>query len=339
MHASPQEGAVLSAGLDTGTQAGRERVRLAIENFGLAFFETDLVAGQLTVTPNAYSMFGLPYPGRSPVNSSPFWECYHPDDKEWAQRTFEADLRGERGRDSYCERVRIIRRNDNRQRRIEFSGRMFGRPGERTHIVGMLRDVTEIAEAEERQELLLRDVNHRANNNLAVVQALIRLSRGKSVMDYRDALEGRVLSLARTQTLLQRSRGQRATVTEVIDAELSAYRAATDVRVSRVPPLRNEAVQPIAMILHELATNAYRHGAFSRPGGRVGLEVAAQRSDVVLAWVERGGPPIEAAPIERGTGFSVIQAQIRRMHGSLELDWQRAGLGVLLRFDRKKWGD
>ncbi|MGX9966445.1 HWE histidine kinase domain-containing protein [Roseomonas sp. F4] len=325
-------------GFDLGSEMGRERARLAIENFGIAFFESDMTTGLVMVTPNAFAMFGLPVPDRMPVARTGFWECYHPDDRAAAQATFEADLRGERQRDVYCERVRIIRQTDGAIRWIEFLGRMFGPPGARSHIVGMLRDVTEAAEAEERQALLVREVKHRANNTLAVVQSLVRLTQGADVADYRRSLEGRILSLARTQSLIERTPGSCSSLAALIAAELAAYLDHVDLMLRSPPALAAAAVQPVAMILHELATNAAKHGALATAAGRVRLEAMVEGAEMVLRWSESGGAPIPEPPRRKGTGMAVILAQIRRLGGHWQTDWAAAGLLVEVRIPLSRWG-
>jgi two-component sensor histidine kinase len=324
-------------GFDLGSEAGRERARLAMENFGIAFFESDMVTGMAVVSPNAFAMFGLPVPPRMPVDRTGFWECYHPEDLEAARATFAADLRGDRDRDIYCERVRIIRHTDRAIRHIEFLGRMFGPPGARTHIVGMLRDVTDAAEAEERRALLVREVNHRANNTLSVVQALVRLTRAADVPDYQRQLEGRILSLARTQTLVDQAARHPAAFALLIASELAAYRDHLALEVDEAPDLVANAVQPVAMILYEMATNAAKHGALAAAGGQVRIEARGDGAEVVLRWVEQGGPPITTPPARKGTGMAVIQSQIRRLGGTRLLDWTPEGLRAELRFPRASW--
>jgi two-component sensor histidine kinase len=272
-----------------------------------------------------------------PVDRTGFWECYHPEDLESARATFAADLRGERNRDIYCERVRIIRQTDRAIRHIEFLGRMFGPPGARTHIVGMLRDVTDVAEAEERRSLLVREVNHRANNTLSVVQALLRLTDAADVPDYKRRLEGRILSLARTQTLLDQAARHPAAFALLIASELAAYRDHLTLEVDEVPDLVPNAVQPVAMILYEMATNAAKHGALAAATGEVRIEARCEGAAVVLRWAERGGAPLAAPPARKGTGMAVIQSQIRRLGGTQALDWTPEGLRAELRFPMASW--
>ncbi|WP_439596649.1 HWE histidine kinase domain-containing protein [Falsiroseomonas sp.] len=324
-------------GFDLGSEAGRERARLAMENFGIAFFESNMATGLVVVSPNAFAMFGLPVPPHMPVERTGFWECYHPEDLAAARATFEADLRGERHRDIYCERVRIIRQTDRAIRHIEFLGRMFGPPGARTHIVGMLRDVTDLAEAEARRSLLVREVNHRANNTLAVVQSLVRLTQAADVPDYKRRLEGRILSLARTQTLVDQTAQRPAAFALLIASELAAYRDHITLEADEVPDLVAPAVQPVAMILYEMATNAAKHGALAAPQGQVRIAARPEGSEVVLRWVEQGGAPLTTPPTRKGTGMAVIQSQIRRLGGTQRLEWSPDGLRAELRFPLSGW--
>lgn len=321
---------LLDAALDSGTEAGRERVRLAISRFGIAFFESDLGRGTVLLTPNGFGIFGLAEPAAPALlDRTTAWSLYHPHDLEGAKARFAADLAGERGRDDYRERVRILRADDGRLRWIEFTGRMFGRPGARTHIVGMLRDVTEEVEAEERRALLAREVEHRANNLLAIVQALVRLTTGADLDEYRANLEGRIMALARSQAIVQAT-ARPAALATLIDGELGAYADHLDLRIEGVPPIEPSAIQPLAMILHELATNAAKHGALAALSGRVTIGARMRNGALELDWTETGGRAIAAPPRRRGTGLGVVRAQARRLGASLGEHWETAGLHIAL---------
>lgn len=330
---------LLSAAFDSASEAGRERVRLATRNFGIAFFESDLALGRVLLSPNGFAMFGLPVPDPPELDRGAFWALYHPDDIAAARARFAADLDGARGRDDYQERVRILRADGGGLRWIEFSGHMFGPPGGRTHIVGMLRDVTEAVLAEERRALLAREVEHRANNLLAVVQALVRLTRGPTLEEYRGSLEGRILALARTQSLAGACDGAGRSVAfaGLVEGELAAYGDHVRTSLASAPPLARVSVQPVAMILHELATNAAKHGALSCPEGEVGIALGTEGDAVVLRWTETGGPPIAGPPRGSGTGMGVVRSQARRLDAALELAWPDQGLCLALRVPLRRW--
>jgi two-component sensor histidine kinase/CheY-like chemotaxis protein len=191
-------------------------------------------------------------------------------------------------------------------------------------------DVTARRAAAERQALLTREVDHRAKNALAVVQSVVRLTRASEVRDYVRAVEGRVAALARAHTLLAEDRWRGADLRAVVEEELAAYRGG-DRLVLRGPPLRlrSEAVQPLSMVLHELATNAAKYGALSTPAGRLDLGWRRLAGDgaLELRWRERDGPPVAAPPDRQGFGSTLIAATVRgQLGGRAEMRWAREGL-------------
>jgi two-component sensor histidine kinase len=169
-----------------------------------------------------------------------------------------------------------------------------------------------------RRDLLAREVDHRAKNALAVVQAALRLTKADDVPGYVAAVEGRVGALARAQTLLAHDRWGGADLRALLQAELEPFlggggAGADDQgagpRVELAGPpvtVPAGAAQPLAMAVHELATNAVKHGALSAPGGRVSvawrLDREPAREMLRVRWREAGGPPVQKPPERRGFG-------------------------------------
>ncbi|WP_431283190.1 HWE histidine kinase domain-containing protein [Humitalea sp. 24SJ18S-53] len=316
--------------------AGIERVRLAMDNLGLAFYETDLLRDTVKATANAFAIFGLPIPEPegTDVPRRLFWNCFHPDDQDPDGYRTNGDTRRERTRDTYFERVRIIHQQTRQIRWLEVMGRIFGPLARRTHIVGMCRDVTALVEAEERQRLLSIEVNHRANNVLAVAQALVAITRADDVPGFRAAVQARILALARTHDLLARSAWQTDLRTVVVN-ETAAFGGQVVVSAAPVLALRPSVVQSFAMLLHELAINAAKHGALSAPQGQVAVTIALQGTEVALTWREHGGPPIASAPDHAGTGTALMRRLVQAMHGTLASVWLPDGLRADLRLPLK----
>lgn len=199
-------------------------------------------------------------------------------------------------------------------------------------------DVTKRKEAEERQTLLSREVDHRAKNALAVVQAALRLTKAEDIPSFVRAIEGRVATLARAQTLLAEDRWTGADLLALLRGELEPFLGAAGEGGPRanlsgpklvLPP---RTTQPLAMAVHELATNAVKHGALSVPEGRLSVHWRLQRDPVGaevlhLSWVEAGGPPVAAPPKRCGFGTRVLDGTVRRqLNGTIQLHWHETGL-------------
>lgn len=204
----------------------------------------------------------------------------------------------------------------------------------------IMRDISLRKAAEVRQEMLSREVDHRAKNILAVVQSVLRLTP----QDRPGALaaaEKRVAGLARAHTLLAEAGWIGADLRVVAERELAPFMETSSgqdrppVRLNGPPVgLAPSAVQPMAMVLHELATNAAKHGALSEPAGRVEMQWRAGRRKgedglLHLRWAEAGGPPVAGPPERRGFGTRVIDATVRgQLGGTVERRWSPSGVVV-----------
>jgi two-component sensor histidine kinase len=201
------------------------------------------------------------------------------------------------------------------------------------------RQARERRDAEARRALLAREVDHRAKNALAVVQSVLRLTPKGDAAAYARAVEGRVAALARAHGLLAEAAWAGVDLRVLADRELAPYAGGgavecgggAPVALLRGPslPLAAAAVQPLAVLLHELATNAAKHGALSVPGGRVLLlwRIEEDAGLVRLRWAESGGPPIAGPPSRRGFGSKVMDATARgQLGGTVAFDWADTGL-------------
>jgi two-component sensor histidine kinase len=188
----------------------------------------------------------------------------------------------------------------------------------------------EIRASEAQVRLLAREVDHRAKNLLAVVQATLRLTPKADAAAYATAVEGRVAALARVQTLLAGERWDGADLEALLEAELAPFLAPEGQRVVlQGPAVRLPAplVQPVAMAAHELATNAVKHGGLAEPAGRVRITWEVVGGTLRLRWAERGGPPVAGPPERRGFGSRLLQqVVVGQLGGSLEKRWDAAGL-------------
>jgi PAS domain S-box-containing protein len=198
--------------------------------------------------------------------------------------------------------------------------------------VNMLVDITERRVAEERQQLLTHEVNHRANNLLSVVQSIVRLTRSSDVDGLRKAIDGRIQALARAHSLLAKTRWLGADLQHLVSDELAPYMGehARAWVSGTTLPLQPAAAQSLALIVHELVTNAVKYGALSSAEGHVHLEWRRDRQDVLIRWREDGGPPV-TPPTRRGVGSTVIERACGQLDGQVRYDWAPGGLIFELR--------
>jgi PAS domain S-box-containing protein len=208
--------------------------------------------------------------------------------------------------------------------------------GEVAVVSGVTLDITDLKEAEARRSLLVREVDHRARNALAIVQSIVRMTKAKSIEAYVGAVEGRISALSTAHSLLADSRWEGASLNRLVDEELAPYRSGEldRITVSGSPVFLNpETAQTIAMVLHELATNAVKYGALSGSGGRVSVSWQRSQNRLTLRWQESGGPPV-TAPVSSGYGTRVITVSIeRQLNGTVNFDWRPDGLVMSLSID------
>lgn len=178
-------------------------------------------------------------------------------------------------------------------------------------LVVVFQDVTERKRSEERQRLLAHELEHRSKNLLTVVQSLVSrsLPATGAFDDIRQSLMQRLHSLAQSQGLLMSRGFEGATVAEIVNGELASFSDRAEVTGPDVM-LDVQVAQTLALIVHELATNATKHGALSRPGGHVAvqwwMEGAGADARFRFRWLERGGPRV-SLPTRRGFGRDLLE--------------------------------
>lgn len=175
---------------------------------------------------------------------------------------------------------------------------------------------------------LLREVDHRAKNALALVQGIVRLTKRDEASHFADAVQGRVDALARAHAMLAEHRWRAVPLDKIVRGELEPL----DMQRIQISgdgvELTAAQVQPVALLLHELAANARNHGAFSVVEGTLSIEWRDDPTarELHIRWVEDGGPPPqdERAP---GYGHAMIEAIAKRqLRGRVDYVWSEAGL-------------
>jgi PAS domain S-box-containing protein len=206
--------------------------------------------------------------------------------------------------------------------------------GRISRIRGITMDITERKEAEDRQSLLAREVDHRTRNALAVVHAIVSLTRAADVDQFSAAVEGRIQALARAHSLLSESRWRGAKIADVLQSELAAFRTPNPERVrisGRSLSLHPSAVQALVLAVHELVANAAKHGALSVPFGSVHVAWEQQGDELALRWTECGGPGPHSQPPE-GFGMRIIRASVEtQLCGAVAFEWRPDGMQCAIR--------
>ena len=296
---------------------------LALAAGQMGSWDWDVAADEWRWDEGQYRIFGVD-PLVFQVNAANIRSLIHPADREELETVVERMSNGER---TLRNEFRVLRSDGEVRWCIGTAAASFDANGKVVRLSGVTVDVTDRKEAEERQVLLAREVDHRARNALAVIQSIIRLSRAKTVDDYVMTVEGRIKALARAHTLLSDSRWNGADLGTLVAEELAPYRAGDKIEIGGPDiSLQPGTAQGLALALHELATNAAKHGALSELTGRVSLKWQMQGDTLTLRWIESGGVPI-SAPSERSFGLKVIRASIeQQLGGETTFDWNPLGL-------------
>ncbi|WP_454596988.1 PAS domain S-box protein [Qipengyuania sp. SM2507] len=207
------------------------------------------------------------------------------------------------------------------------------------------RDIAERKEMENQREAIARELDHRIGNMISVVSSLVSLSAksAESIGDLAQSLQDRLRALAATQALLRQERNGKITLNELLLAELALYRSGdgSNVIIEGDPVvLCATALQPLALVFHELATNSAKYGAFKAPGGRVTItsECVSDGDEhlFLIEWCETGGPPVKP-PSRQGFGSALIEQMIRRaLRAEVSMDYRPEGLVCRMTFPRSR---
>ncbi len=316
-------------------EASEARLRLAMDAARMGVWEYDAKTGAAVTSPELARVLGMSLEelgDRALVNAR-----YYPGDQD---KVREAGAAAARAGERYFQSEFRFRWPSGETRWMLLRAEIRFAPDKTpAKALGVVMDITDRKAAEERQGFLMRELVHRVRNTLAAVRAIVgsTLRNSATLKEADTALSARIGALADVHTLLGNAIGQRADLAELVAAIIEPYRTAEDrIRASGPPVVMEErdALQ-LAMALHELATNATKYGALSRPEGCVDIkwtvtDLAAPARRLHLTWTERGGPPA-ARPTRRGFGMRLIeQAAVGGAGSKVELDFAPAGLTCTL---------
>jgi PAS domain S-box-containing protein len=191
------------------------------------------------------------------------------------------------------------------------------------------RDISEAKRTHERIATLAREAEHRSANLLANVLATVRLSQSETLEGLKQAIEGRIRAVANVNSLFVQTRWIGAELSTIARQELAPFLDRGETRVRIDGPqvfLEPNAAQSIAVILHELATNAAKYGALSSATGQLNLSWSHESDGrLELRWTEAGGPPVQM-PTREGFGGRIIKQMTEQLRGTVRIDWHPEGL-------------
>jgi PAS domain S-box-containing protein len=305
------------------------RMRLVQEAAGVGTWDWDIGSGEIRWSEQNFRLHGLD-PAAGPPSYDDWREAVHPDDRDHANAAVLAAIAR---REDFDTEYRVMLPDGSVRWLVERGRLLCDESGRPERMMGINLDITARKEAEGQQVLLAREVDHRAKNALAVVQSLVRLTRAERPAEFARALEGRIAALARAHTLLANERWTGSGLRPLLEEELAAYLLTGQVTLAGpAVMLKVDAVQPLSLCLHELATNAAKYGALSILGGRVDIAWRPDGDALVLTWAESGGPRITAPPQRTGFGLRLLDAAARgQLGGEATLVWRSTGLVCRLR--------
>lgn len=302
-----------------------QRRSLALAAGNMGSWDWDVTTGHYLWDDGHYRIFGVD-PDNFAVTPENIRTRIHSDDWHHLQEGMER-----LSKDGHAHQLefRVLRPDGQVRWCVGSAAATTDKTNQVVRVSGVTFDITDRKEAEERQTLLAREVDHRAKNALALVQSILRLTRATNTPAYIAAVEGRIKALSRAHTILSQSRWHGADLRGLIDEELAPYRAGNAEKITTSGPevlLNPASAQTLALALHELATNAAKYGALSAIPGKLALDWRLSDGKLLLEWDETGGPATEV-PSVNGFGTRIILASVeRQLRGMVAFDWRPQGL-------------
>jgi PAS domain S-box-containing protein len=313
-------------------QAQRSRLQIAVEATNLGFWEWNTRTNALNWSERNKAIFGLP--PDAPVSIQTYLATIHPDDVDRCRETF-LEARDQPGGGDFEMQYRAVMPNG-QLRWILTRGRVLADEAGPYQVVGTTVDNTERHEAEEQRSLVIGELAHRAKNGLQVMMAIVAESArsASGVEDFEKTLTARLDSMAQAQDLVTAAGGRPIQLADLVARALTPFGLDRFELTAEIGALtvRGDVTAGLALLLHEMATNAVKYGALSKAGGRVALKAeGAGPGMAALEWRERGGPPVEPSN-RRGFGSRLLQAALRQQGGKVEPDFPPEGFRARMEF-------
>jgi PAS domain S-box-containing protein len=311
------------------------RLETAVDATGIGLWEWDVRTGALTWNARNRELLGVTHDG--PLTIQDFPAMVHPDDHEVLRKAYREAAEKPEGGDLICE-YRAAPTPDGKSRWLQQRGRVMKDADGVVRVVGATLDITDRKTAEQRRSLVLRELAHRAKNGIMVMMTIVSQTarNATDVQEFASVLTARLQSMVDSQDLVTQVAGRSLPLGEMLDRALTPFDAG---RFDLGPGVReinvgNDMVVALALLIHELSTNAVKYGALSSPSGRVKLSVGrAPEGQAHLTWQEVGGPPV-TQPARRGFGTRLLDISLRNNGGRVQAHFDAAGFRAEIRFPK-----
>lgn len=311
------------------------RLETAVDATGIGLWEWDVPTGVLTWNARNRELLGVTH--TDPLTIRDFLGLVHPDDLEVLRLAYEEASEKPEGGNLLFE-YRTAPGPDGKSRWLQQRGRVMKDAEGVRRVVGATLDITDRKTAEERRSLVLRELAHRAKNGIMIMMTIVSQTarNATDVKEFAQVLTSRLQSMVDSQDLVTQVAGRSLPLGEMLDRALTPFDPARfDLGAGvREVNVANDMVVALALLLHELSTNAVKYGSLSAPSGRVrlGVEPAAE-GQAHLTWVEVGGPPV-SAPTRRGFGTRLLDISLRNNDGRVEAHFDPDGFRADIHFPR-----
>ena len=320
-------------------EESNRRLSAAVGVARLGAFVWDRVTRAATLDARAHEIFG--FAPDELVTIDDMVARIDPVDRE---RVADEVARSDVAREPRREVEYRIRLPDGTIRNIISMSDVLGGPhGPGSRASGVFNDVTERRAAENRQRLLINELNHRVKNTLATVQSIAAqtMRSAPDLLSARDAFESRLVALAAAHDLLTTQSWHGAPLCDVVATAMAPFETIQRPQISRSgPPVWLAAPRALALslALHELATSAAKYGARSVPEGHSSIRWTLCGEDLVLSWIETGGPAVRA-PQRSGFGSRLLERSLpHELQGRVELTYAPEGVRCEIRCPAEQLG-
>jgi PAS domain S-box-containing protein len=305
----------------------QEKLLAALDASSTGTWRWDIQKDVVEWDPAMVNVFGRGLRKR-PRNVEEFVALIHPDDRDHAQRMIGSTTEYE---------FRALLPDGEERWIYDRSRAVYDGERKPLYMIGACLDITARKKAEERQSLLIHELNHRVKNTLATVQSLaLQTMRSSSSPEaFQDNFMARLMALSATHDLLTQTYWESTSLNDVIEAELRPHGGVDHKRIrtqGSAVKLKPQQALSLGLAIHELATNAVKYGSLSMPQGELSIDWhMTEGAELAIHWHEQGGPSVRK-PERQGFGTRLIDRSIvHELGGFVEMSYAPSGVECLIR--------